>query len=235
MKKILYTAAIIASMAFSACTKSNKDRDLSKAAGGTEDTGQKPVDEVLPEGFEKQTLLVGQEKLEVPKTSPEGGVLQSEPMLVSCVNSVNQGAESAKNGIILVKGSEAVLVRDLEFKFEESAAPKDMKPNVYFVCVENPEVPADSAADNESYEKKELKVGEKVMEVVKTSAKDAELRSVLTSISCGESPAEAAKSGYNGISLLKGSKLVVMRDLNYDFGDEKPAEELNPTVVISCN
>lgn len=257
MKSSLVSLALVAGLSLSACNRSSS-QGTHPSSGGAAPSPQtqqdvqtlktppvppvekpaaaKDSDPSLPEDFQKRPLLTGQQLMDVPKFSPNSSShAQSELTIVSCEDSETQGAASNYNGIILLKGAKAVLVRDLNYHFGDGTMSSGAKPYSYFTCSENTAMTtAPSMAEDATYQNRDLHVGDVVMEVMKTSPQGGETRSVLTLVSCIDNPSAAATSGVNGVNLLKGSKMVIIRDTNYQFGDGSNANQLAPVAVISC-
>lgn len=87
----------------------------------------------------------------------------------------------------------------------------------------------------ELYQDRKMQSGQMLMDVMLASPDRANTRQgALTIFTCQEEPLYAANSEFNGIGILSGSRVVVKRDLQYNFGDGSRSSGLVPNSLIEC-
>lgn len=171
--------------------------------------------------------------LDVFKVSPE-----SAPSLISslttftCLNSANDNLEIS-NGFILLKNSKLLMSRDLDYIFTNGKNTSKMDPFVIFSCEENSKKVTFPFSRNTA--KKKLEIGQSTkLPMILSSSGSVELESELVLITCAEDAAAASKTGLNGITLLKGSKVLVKKDHEMKYIEQDIDGIKKDNIVVSC-
>lgn len=193
---------------------------------------------VTPKSFDLKKLKAGMVTMDVLKTSPNGVTpTKSALSIFSCMNSVNDNDRDTYNGFILLSNSRAVINRDLNYQFKDGSSTAQLNPHVIFDCdSKSSSNEQDNNNDNEQdFNIKELERGHAMMVPTIVSPKGYyPVQSELLFISCSENVFDAAFSGVNGVGLIIGSRLLVNRDMDYQFGDGSRASGDNSILIISC-
>jgi hypothetical protein len=92
-------------------------------------------DEITPSNYQERKLKAGQSVMDVPITSPNGGgQTRSEVTFVTCVDNAVEGSKSGRNGLILLTGSKAVIVRDTNYRFRDGTSAASAAPVSVITC-----------------------------------------------------------------------------------------------------
>lgn len=151
--------------------------------------------------------------------------------IVSCDSNPASSITSRRNGILLLPSSKAVLTRDLNNVLPDGSTTAGLHPFVTLKCAGNEAAKTVdlTTLDPSKFELKEIKVSNIVEDFIVTSpeVETSERQSGIVSISCSDDTASAMKSALNGIQLMKGSSVVLVRDLQ-----QKPDQA--PYLVVTC-
>lgn len=171
--------------------------------------------------------------MDVFKVTPESSSsLVSSHTTFSCLNSANDNIEIS-NGFILLKNSKLLMSRDLDYVFANGTNTSKMNPYVIFSCEENSKKVTFPFSKNTAKKKLELGQSTKIPMILSASG-SAELESELVLITCEADALAAAKSGHNGITLLKGSKLLVKKDHEMKYIEQDIDGIKKDNIVVSC-
>lgn len=190
--------------------------------------------EVIPDkGFEIKTLAKGENFADIFKFAPDNGVDDGENIKVgaTCLSGFNDLArKSPSSGLMLLGKSSLVLKRAASSPVYEGAFVLILR------CGSDRTDSNDVSSINDlQIERKKMKSGDKdLSEAVITSDDGKTKKSVLTAITCSEKIVNKALTGNNGILLIKGSTLLVVRDLAFKFADGSDASGLAPVALIEC-
>lgn len=171
--------------------------------------------------------------LDVLKLSPESATsLTSSLTTFSCLNSSNDNIEIS-NGFILLKNSKLLMSRDLDYIFANGKNTSKMDPFVIFSCEENSKKITFPFSRNTAKKKLELGQSTKIPMILSSSG-SSEFESELVLITCAEDAVAATKTGLNGITLLKGSKLLVKKDHEMKYIEQDIDGIKKDNIVVSC-
>lgn len=158
--------------------------------------------------IEKKKLKNGDIIVDFIKTTPIGTAKNAAFVPVSCASSIAD-AMNLENGFTLLNGSKILIKRDQSKVLRKYP----------LALLECNEVANDKTSEtvNESQVKIiSIKAGQATVEYALLSS-ESDSRSELTYISCSESKEEYTSSLTHGVNLLKGSKVLVRRDVSRDL------------------
>lgn len=154
--------------------------------------------------IEQKKLKGGDIVVESTKTTPVGTSKKAASVPFSCAASLADGLNLEK-GVILLNGAKALINRDQS---------KIMRryPQVLIECSDAANEKTSEVVDAKLIKNVSVKVGHGVVEYI-TLSNDNNVYSELTYIHCAESKTEIMETLTNGVNLLKGSKILVKRDI----------------------
>lgn len=172
--------------------------------------------------------------LDVFKVSPESATsLISSFTTFTCLNSANDNLEIS-NGFLLLKNSKILMSRDLDYIFTNGKNTSKMDPFVIFSCEENSKKVTFHFSKNTA--KKKLEVGQSIkIPIILSNSGAAELESELVLITCADEAGPASKTGLNGITLLKGSKVLVKKDHEMKYIEQDIHRIKKDNIIVSCH
>ncbi len=146
-------------------------------------------------------LSPGKSLMEIPQAVP------ATLTFVSCFNSADAAVSFMDNGIKLVKGSSALIKRDLSYVFGDGTTPKKAEPFALFLCYEEKETTSLSAPN---LDVKVLKAGSvDTFSIVTSPSNYHPKMSANFLVNCVATAREAKASKGKGIFLLPQSQLVI--------------------------
>lgn len=178
----------------------------------------------LPAEFDVLNLKVGQTAIKTVRGAPGTSRDDLETVRISCMDTTSQAQNSNYDGIIMVDGSEMSLMGNFSRR----------KPHTFVTCSDRSRRDDRWARHFQGAGERRLQVGQLTTVQVKTN-KNRFRRDQLISltVSCGQSPNEAFQMGRQGLSLTRGSKIIVNQDLRRNFGGIVQFK-IDASSVISC-
>lgn len=183
---------------------------------------EKGNDKNYSNAIEHKKLKNGDTIVELVKPTALGTAKKGAYIPFSCASSVAD-AMNLENGFTLLNGSKLLINRD-------QSKVKRKYPQAFLECSDvTSEI--NENIDSALVKNISLKTGHAIAEYALLSSEET-LRTELTYISCSESKKEILLNLTNGVNLIKGSKLLVRRDISNDVrkGIAHPQEFL----LVSC-
>jgi hypothetical protein len=157
--------------------------------------------------LEQKKMKNGDINIELIKVTPVGTAKNSVKSTFACASTL-EDALRLENGFIFLVGSKAIINRD-------QSVTERKYPQAIFECTDSSLEQSSELLDETLVKKVSVGVGHAVMEYVVFEGERPEvLHSELSYISCSETKTEIMNSLTNGLNLVKGSRVIVRRDIN---------------------
>lgn len=226
MRSQLMMALVVGVMATAACTKKdNKDQGYAGVGPGTngqpgaeygeEDYGWSDRNQ-LPAGFQIQKLDVRGQKqvLLTVRAYPDDLRGNLEKIRIQCADSARQAIQSETDGLIMIDGSELAIIGDFGRRVQ----------NTLVVCNDG-NFRDDKRQNGRRFGRNRfehsgtrLQVGQNRTVTVRTASRNLRQERVSVIITCAGSPVDSVTQNNNGITLLRGSTVIVSNDGRQSFG-----------------
>lgn len=159
------------------------------------------------EVLEPKKMKNGDISAELIKVTPIGKSKKSVMASFACAASL-EDAQRLENGFIFLNGSRAIINRDQSLNSRKY-------PQAVFECVDANAEQSNEVLNEALIKTVTVKPGHATAEYVVISGERPEVtKSELSYISCSDSKTEIMNSLTNGLNLIKGTRLLVRRDLN---------------------
>lgn len=172
---------------------------------------------------EQKKLKNGDIVVDFIKTTPIGTAKKASYVPFSCSTSIADAME-LENGFTLLNGSKMLINRD-----QSKVARK--YPQAIIECSDASAEQTSEVIDESVVKLVTVQTGHAVVEYA-TLSSEGNARNELTYISCSESKSEIMSSLTNGVNLLKGSKVLVRRDVSKDLA--KGMKHPHEFSLVSC-
>ena len=139
----------------------------------------------------------------------------SREMTLSCVKDLSAALKIKDNGVILFGKSKMAYNQSNEAELgtvNKSAQVATMMTCNGDLTIKDEDLLKNNVVAGESFEIKNLKLGESTRDAMMTSAQGEMPQSSEVLISCAKDAAQSVISGQNGLQLLAGAKIVLNRD-----------------------
>jgi hypothetical protein len=197
------------------------------------------VKEDLPSDlFQLRELEVGKAAMDVFIDGPRGANSQRSGVLafVSCDENPIRGAYSGVNGITVLPGSRVALKRDRSYQFGDGSNASDITPNSAYTCNGDRSL-RDTAwfEGNPTFRNHRMSVGMQHFDMLLASpngAGEPTIRPVV--FKCEEGLHASAFNTMNGVTLARGSQIIVARKPGKGFIGYSSDDTNAKFSVISC-
>lgn len=175
--------------------------------------------------LEQKKMKNGDISVELIKVTPLGTAKKSVKSTFSCANTL-EDALNLENGFIFLNGSKAIINRD-------QSVTERKYPQAIFECTDSSIEQSSELLDEKLVKKVSVGVGHATAEYVVFEGERPEvLHSELSYISCSETKAEIMNSLTNGLNLVKGSRVIVRRDIT--AAEKSGIKDKQEFTLVTC-
>lgn len=171
------------------------------------------VDERYNQDMDRVVLQPGQILTEVAITSPIGERdFQSQVTNITCANSMDDGIQSQRKGLMLLPGSRVLLFRDLQADFDQGIMDAQKKPMLLIIC--GPSARDSGLRVANMVDLRQIPINTFISETPLLSNERMPRQNFSRDVafSCVNQLEEAVQSSSNGFILMSGSKVIIVRD-----------------------